>query len=87
MVPLEKADHFERGTYYFFDVNSWRKVPKEFHLDYAKLEDRPSLPTSLTAGGGPPGSGTGQPGSQSVGRRLQLLMSSFLIGCSVDWAW
>merc|ERR1719429_455951 len=67
MVPLEKADHFERGTYYFFDVNSWRKVPKEFHLDYAKLEDRPSLPTSLTAGGGPPGSGTGQPGSQSVG--------------------
>ena len=55
MVPLEKADHFERGTYYFFDVNSWRKVPKEFHLDYAKLEDRPSLPTSLTAGGGPPG--------------------------------
>ena len=44
MAPSEKTTSYERGTYYFFDVNSWRKVPKEFHLDYDKLEDRPSLP-------------------------------------------
>ena len=25
-----------------------RKVPKEFHLAYDKLEDRPSLPTNLS---------------------------------------
>merc|ERR1719480_448758 len=65
MVPLEKADHFERGTYYFFDVNSWRKVPKEFHLDYDKLEERPSLPSSLQAGPSPGVAGVGGPGSQS----------------------
>lgn len=65
MVPIEKTATYERGTYYFFDVNCWRKVPKEFHLDYDKLEDRPSLPSSLTGGGGPAGSGAGQPGSQS----------------------
>ena len=39
---------------FFFN---YRKVPKEFHLDYDKLEDRPSLPTNLTgaqhAGGVP----------------------------------
>ena len=52
MVPSEKTATYERGTYYFFDVNCWRKVPKEFHLDYDKLEDRPSLPSSLTGGGG-----------------------------------
>jgi len=55
MAPSEKTATYERGTYYFFDVNSWRKVPKEFHLDYDKLEDRPSLPSSLTGG---PGSGS-----------------------------
>lgn len=53
MAPSEKTTTYERGTYYFFDVNSWRKVPKEFHLDYDKLEDRPSLPSSLTGGPSP----------------------------------
>lgn len=48
MPPSEKTAAYERGTYYFFDVNSWRKVPKEFHLAYDKLEDRPSLPTNLS---------------------------------------
>lgn len=39
-----------------------RKVPKEFHLDYDKLEDRPSLPTNLSGGsGGPAGSVSGHP--------------------------
>ncbi|XP_050296384.1 CCR4-NOT transcription complex subunit 2 isoform X2 [Anthonomus grandis grandis] len=43
MVLLEKTSTYERGTYYFFDVQSWRKVAKEFHLDYSKLEGRPML--------------------------------------------
>jgi CCR4-NOT transcription complex subunit 2 len=55
MAPSEKTTTYERGTYYFFDVTSWRKVPKDFHLDYDKLEDRPSLPSSLMGGPSPPG--------------------------------
>ena len=65
MVPSEKTHTFERGTYYFFDVTQWRKVPKEFHLDYDKLEDRPSLPSSLTGAGGPGGSQSSVGGSPS----------------------
>merc|ERR1712241_1255134 len=49
MVPAEKTASYERGTYYFFDISCWRKVPKEFHLDYDKLEDRPSLPSNLSS--------------------------------------
>ena len=52
MVPAEKTASYERGTYYFFDISCWRKVPKEFHLDYDKLEDRPSLPSNLSSAGG-----------------------------------
>ena len=47
MEPTHKTNQFERGTYFFFDINNWRKVPKEFHLDYSKLEERPQLPESL----------------------------------------
>merc|ERR1719188_538766 len=61
MAPSEKTTSYERGTYYFFDVNSWRKVPKEFHLDYDKLEERPSLPSSLQAGPSPGVAGVGGP--------------------------
>ncbi|XP_076267958.1 CCR4-NOT transcription complex subunit regena isoform X2 [Rhynchophorus ferrugineus] len=43
MAHIEKTQTYERGTYYFFDVQSWRKVAKEFHLDYSKLEGRPVL--------------------------------------------
>lgn len=46
MVLLEKTNTYERGTYYFFDVQSWRKVAKEFLLDYTKLEGRPVLNTT-----------------------------------------
>jgi len=41
---VEKGSNFERGTYYFFDPISWRKVAKEFYLEYDKLEDRPNVP-------------------------------------------
>ncbi|CAH0551069.1 unnamed protein product [Brassicogethes aeneus] len=42
MVLIEKTSTYERGTYYFFDAQNWRKVAKEFHLDYSKLEGRPT---------------------------------------------
>ncbi|XP_076444582.1 CCR4-NOT transcription complex subunit 2-like isoform X1 [Babylonia areolata] len=47
MEPVHKTNTSERGTYYFFDVVGWRKVIKDFHLEYDKLEDRPSLPQTL----------------------------------------
>lgn len=39
--PTEKTSTYERGTYFFFDPMNWRKVAKEFHLDYDRLEERP----------------------------------------------
>ncbi|XP_007901941.1 CCR4-NOT transcription complex subunit 2 isoform X1 [Callorhinchus milii] len=47
MEPSMKTNTYERGTYYFFDCLNWRKVAKEFHLEYDKLEERPHLPSSL----------------------------------------
>jgi len=44
---VEKGTNFERGTYYFFDPISWRKVAKEFYLEYDKLEERPTVPQQL----------------------------------------
>ncbi|XP_031565521.1 CCR4-NOT transcription complex subunit 2-like [Actinia tenebrosa] len=41
--PQIKSTNYERGTYYFFDCNSWKKVPREFHLEYDKLEEKPTL--------------------------------------------
>ncbi|KAF4524153.1 hypothetical protein B566_EDAN016176 [Ephemera danica] len=41
---MDKTSSYERGTYLFFDPQKWRRVPKEFLLEYAKLEDRPPLP-------------------------------------------
>lgn len=43
--PVIKTATYERGTYYFFDATSWRKVAKEFHLEYEKLQERPIIPT------------------------------------------
>ena len=50
MIAVERKPEYERGTYYFFDAQNWRKVAKEFHLDYGKLEDKPSIPMSLHSG-------------------------------------
>lgn len=47
MPMVEKTSTYERGTYYFFDAHNWRKVAKEFHLDYSKLEGRPQLPSHV----------------------------------------
>jgi len=40
----EKTATYARGTFYIFDPNSWKKVQKEMHLEFAKLEERPMLP-------------------------------------------
>uniref|UniRef100_H0XRK6 CCR4-NOT transcription complex subunit 2 n=1 Tax=Otolemur garnettii TaxID=30611 RepID=H0XRK6_OTOGA len=42
--PTMRTNAYERGIYYFFDYLNWRKVAKEFHLEYDKLEERPQLP-------------------------------------------
>ncbi|XP_053435878.1 CCR4-NOT transcription complex subunit 2-like [Nycticebus coucang] len=42
--PTMRTNTYERGIYYFFDYLNWRKVAKEFHLEYDKLEERPHLP-------------------------------------------
>ncbi|XP_027218389.1 CCR4-NOT transcription complex subunit 2 isoform X1 [Penaeus vannamei] len=49
MAPVEKGPNFERGTYFYFDAQNWRKVPKEFHLEYDKLEERPHIPGGITS--------------------------------------
>ncbi|XP_028304372.1 CCR4-NOT transcription complex subunit 2-like isoform X2 [Gouania willdenowi] len=46
MEPTLKTNAYERGTYYFFDCLNWRKVAKEFHLEYDKLEERPHVPST-----------------------------------------
>lgn len=48
MNPTEKSPTYERGMYYFFDADNWRKVAKEFHLDYERLEERPIVPPAVT---------------------------------------
>ncbi|XP_054715752.1 CCR4-NOT transcription complex subunit 2-like isoform X2 [Uloborus diversus] len=48
MNPTEKCQTFERGMYYFFDADNWRKVAKEFHLDYERLEERPNVPQAVS---------------------------------------
>ncbi|XP_055950402.1 CCR4-NOT transcription complex subunit 2-like isoform X3 [Argiope bruennichi] len=48
MNPTEKCQSFERGMYYFFDADNWRKVAKEFHLDYERLEERPNVPPAVS---------------------------------------
>lgn len=43
MPPAEKTTNYERGTYYYFDPTNWRRVAKEFHLEYDRLENRPTV--------------------------------------------
>nr|CAG4651825.1 EOG090X06CC [Triops cancriformis] len=47
MPPLEKTSTYERGTYYCFDPHNWRKVAKEFYVEYDKLEDRPQFSSAM----------------------------------------
>jgi len=47
MKPVKQEPSFEEGTYCYFDVNTWRKTHKGFHVKYDKLEDRPQMPTNI----------------------------------------
>ena len=42
MEPQIKTNTYERGTYYYFQSQGWRKVPKEFHVEYERLEEKPT---------------------------------------------
>lgn len=39
----EKNGTTERGTYYYFDAQNWRRVPKDFQIDSSKLDKCPNL--------------------------------------------
>ena len=41
--PGVKTPNYEKGTYYFFEVNQWRKILKDFLIEYDKLEEKPQL--------------------------------------------
>ena len=43
MEPQVKMSTYERGTYYYFDPQGWRKVAKEFHVEYDRLEEKPTV--------------------------------------------
>lgn len=40
MEPSQKTAAFERGTYIYFDIITWKKVTKELTLQYDHLEER-----------------------------------------------
>lgn len=43
IAPSEKTNSYERGTYYIFDALLWRRVPREFVLEYDRLESKPKI--------------------------------------------
>lgn len=43
IIPSEKTNSYERGTYYIFDAQLWRRVPRESVLQYALLESKPTI--------------------------------------------
>ncbi|KAH9811940.1 hypothetical protein DFH28DRAFT_900087 [Melampsora americana] len=47
--PMEKTPHYERGFYVFFDPIIWKRVTKEFVLQYDQLEAKPALATNPAA--------------------------------------
>lgn len=50
----EKTDSFERGTYYVFDVESWRKVAMDMVIEYSKMERIPEEYISIDLPEEPP---------------------------------
>ena len=41
--PVTIMDTWEQGTYFYFDVVTWRKHPKQFRIEYNQLEEKPLL--------------------------------------------
>lgn len=42
-TTYDKSGSIERGTYYYFDAQNWRRVPKEFQIDTQKLDTKPPI--------------------------------------------
>lgn len=42
--PTQKTSTFERGTYIYFDIGQWKKISKDFMLQYDQLEERKPMP-------------------------------------------
>ncbi len=78
MPPLEKTSTYERGTYYFFDHLNWRRVAKEFHLDYERLENRPATQAHFNNNSSSSGGTTegGRGGTQPANIGQSALMAS-----------
>ena len=43
---FQRSQYFERGIFYFFDPITWKKVSREFCVEYTKLESRPVPPST-----------------------------------------
>ncbi|KAG0345347.1 hypothetical protein BG004_003781 [Podila humilis] len=61
-----KTPTFERGSYIFFDPNSWEKVKKDFIVMYDSLEERRQPPPSALLPNGVQGANSNS-GSASIG--------------------
>lgn len=51
MTQYEKNGTTERGTYYYFDTQNWRRVPKDFQVDTLKLDKCPNIGTMVSMSG------------------------------------
>lgn len=49
----EKNGTKERGTFYYFDAQNWRRVPKDFQIDSEKLDKCPNLNALVNLTGQP----------------------------------
>lgn len=49
----EKTGTIERGTFYYFDAQNWRRVPKDFQVDSGKLDKCPNLNNIISLSGQP----------------------------------
>jgi len=77
LAPLERTSTYERGTFYFFDVTSWRKVSKECCVEFDKLEGQPSLHTATGGGGGgqAAAAATAAPANSQSSQQSQMMTS------------
>ncbi|XP_058117995.1 regulator of gene activity [Anopheles ziemanni] len=51
IATYEKNGTTERGTYYYFDAQTWRRVPKDFQVDTVKLDKCPNISAYVAMSG------------------------------------
>lgn len=49
----EKNGTLERGTFFYFDPQNWRRMPKDFMIDPGKLDKCPNLNNIIPLSGQP----------------------------------